>query len=140
MNGMSINITWTRTIRVVSTGHRDQKRDASPHRHVDGRRLDDLRPDRPGAVRPAVRPARTAGYGLAPAGLGRPDPAGRGAPPAVAVPAADPARRDRPGRGDRRGDDAVHGGRGPEAARHRPRPRGPPAAPRGPPPPGPAAG
>src|SRR2546430_17636133 len=117
MNGMSINLTWTRTIPVVSTGHRDEERDASPHRRVDGRGLDDLRPDRPGAVRPAVRPARTAGHGLAPASLGRPDPSGRGAPPAVAVPAPGPARRARPGGGGRGGGAAVPRGGRPPAAR-----------------------
>src|SRR5437763_5752069 len=101
MNSMSMNLTWTRTIPVVSTGHRDQERDPRPHRHVDGRGLDDLHPDRPGAVRPAVRPAGPAGDGLAPAGLGRADPAGRGAPPALAVPAPDPALRAPPRPGDR---------------------------------------
>src|SRR5260370_36442752 len=96
MNGMSINLTWTRMIALVSTGHHDRQRHAvlvpGPGRHGDGRGLDDLRPARPGAVRPAIRPDRPAGGGLAAAGLGGRDPAGRGAAAALAGPAADPWR------------------------------------------------
>src|SRR6266852_6001363 len=125
MNGMSINLTWTLTIRLVSTGHHDRQRHAvlvpGPGRHRDGPGLDDVRPARPGAVRPAVRPDRPAGSGLAAAGLGGRDPAGGGAAEALAVPAPDPGGRGRPRRGDRGADHAVHGGGGPAAARYRQR-------------------
>ena len=71
--------------------HHDRHRDSAPvpgpGRHLDGRGLDDLRPARPGAVGPAVRPGRPAGGGLAAAGLGGSDPAGRRPAPALAVPA-----------------------------------------------------
>src|SRR5260370_19335080 len=144
MDGMSIILTWTLTIRLVSTGHHDRQRHAvlvpGPGRHRDGPGLDDVRPARPGAVRPAVRPDRPAGGGLAAAGLGGRDPAGGGAAAALAVPAPDPGGRGRPRRGDRGPDHVVHGGGGPAAARHRPR-AGVPWPPRrgGRPRPGPAA-
>src|SRR5260370_4696108 len=106
MNGMSIILTWTLTIRLVSTGHHDRQRHAvlvpGPGRHRDGPGLDDVRPARPGAVRPAVRPDRPAGGGLAAAGLGGRDPAGGGAAPAPAGPAPHLCRRRRPPLGDRR--------------------------------------
>src|SRR5690349_23829299 len=107
MNGMSINLTWTRTIRLGCTEDHDPQREPGPGRDPDGRGLDDHGPDRPGAVGAAVRPDRPAGGGLAAAGLGGGDPGGRGAAPAVAVQAADPAGYDRPRHGDRRGDDAA---------------------------------
>src|SRR6266700_8302466 len=98
---MSMNLAWTRTVLVVSTGHHDRHREAGPGRHLDGGGLDGLRAARPGAVGPAVRPGRPAGGGLAAAGLGGPDPAGRRPAPALAVPPPDPGRGGRPRRGDR---------------------------------------
>ena len=121
MNGMSTNLTWTRTIGLVSTGSHEHQRRIGASGGPDGRGLDDLRPARPGPVRPAVRPGRPAGCGLAAAGLGGRDPAGRRPAPAQAVPPPDPARDRRPRRGDRRGDHVLHGGHRPAAARHRQR-------------------
>src|SRR6266700_6423011 len=112
MNSMSMNLTWTRTIQFVSTDKHDRDHNAilvpGPGRHLDGGGLDNLRPARPGAVRPAVRPGRLARGGLAAAGLGRPDPAGRRPAPALAVPPPGPGRGGRPRRGDRGDDHAVH--------------------------------
>ncbi len=135
MNGMSIKIKWTRTIPAVCTEEHERHRSSAavpgPGGHADGRGLDDVRPDRLGAVGPPVRPGRPARRGVAAAGLGRRHPGGLGAAAAVAVPAPDVAGRDRAWRRHGRGDNAVHGVGGPAAAWHRERAGVPGAAERG---------
>ena len=135
MNGTSIKINWTRTIPPVCTEKYERHRSSASvpgrGRHPDGRGLDDVRPDRSGALGPPVRPGRPARRGVAATGLGGRHPGGLGAAAAVAVPAPDVAGRDRAWRRHGRGDDAVHGVGGPAAAWHRERGGVPWAAGRG---------
>ena len=59
-NGMSSNLTWTRTVPRPSTGAMTTS-SRRPRRRLDGDRLDALRPARPRRLRRAVRPGRPEG-------------------------------------------------------------------------------
>src|ERR1700734_2926876 len=125
MNNMSTSITWTRTILFLCTGryehYRSVARVADPGRRPDGAGLDELRPARSGPVGRHVPSDWRGGHRVAAPGLGRGDLADRRPAAVLDLRAPHPARGRRAGRGDGRGDDAVHGGRGPAAARHGPR-------------------
>ena len=70
VNDVSSKVTWTRTVRAASTGDMPHLLLRRAHRRLHGRRLDALRPARPGRLRRADRRPRCGGRGLAPALLG----------------------------------------------------------------------
>ena len=114
------NHTWTRTVAVrVSTRAHGQHQGS--RRHLDGDRVDAVRPARPGRVgRPDRRPRRR-GCRLAAARLGRACCCWSSSGRVVATsPRQTLARLRAAGAGDRGRHPALHGRAGPAAARARP--------------------
>ena len=123
VNGMSINLTWTRTVRAgVLLERMDTLQRLAAGTSMAVASMLCVQLGLAASVGPD-RPSRRRGRGLAAAGLGRGDPARRGpAAPRATSRRATLAAGVALGRGHRRRDPAVHGRRGPAAARHGQRP------------------